>query len=547
MALLLIFNPNTFAQSKDAPACPGTEITDQKQIDELSKKACLAYDADYQKNSCAYQNWLKDKNRPKSENADDLNTIASNLATQMKIPADQKASVAAAIKTKLNNYSQSHCGGRPAQGYSVSAINPHVPACAISNTPGDMAKVWKDRVTTLAKKLQDCTSSYQNRQAYSDFRSCDQASKDAYILSNGKIQVVTDQYGSKYQASADLSALPMPADYLHDQSGFSVNRSYASGMDLENYLTKTCAPKGKVDPQLSAAAKDKLWKIVSDYNDSLETKLRGNTSFTDPPVYCPITSADQMDDWTDRVLPSSEQPQPCDVPIDKLFANNDWKFNGDTSALLKDSKASDSIDCLKQAKAAGLKIKKIVIQGSSSSLNNTGEAQKACCQKNFKCLSTKRAETVQKEILPKILGDYGYENDPAINAASCDITGSHGDGTSGPCAYQGTMVGDHFVESMNSHVPDAGKYPGHPEKNPAFSQARSAHAVIEFEQPATRTTERLQRKWRTTCYKLTVSCAKQDPKDPKKPANESAYSADDEAVQNKDRSIPSCSTLLDDQ
>jgi len=38
LALLLIFNPNTFAQSKDAPACPGTEITDQKQIDELSKK-----------------------------------------------------------------------------------------------------------------------------------------------------------------------------------------------------------------------------------------------------------------------------------------------------------------------------------------------------------------------------------------------------------------------------------------------------------------------------------------------------------------------------
>jgi hypothetical protein len=129
----------------------------------------------------------------------------------------------------------------------------------------------------------------------------------------------------------------------------------------------------------------------------------------------------------------AETIPPCSAVLTHLFPDNQWNAR----SLLENSSSPEALSmqsCIKNALQNGATIKSVVVQSSSSGLNNTGAAADKFCKKGFLSLSRARAENVRNQILPTLLGN-DLRSQVAPGQIVLDYQGANGDGTSGPCPY----------------------------------------------------------------------------------------------------------------
>ena len=124
----------------------------------------------------------------------------------------------------------------------------------------------------------------------------------------------------------------------------------------------------------------------------------------------------------------------CSANIKNLFKNNVSDMT--LEDFSDDSKFKDFKKCIKHMKDNGHPIKKISIQGSSSKLNNTGDARKKFCKKGFKELSLARAKSAKKAIQD----EFSFPSD-SIKISSFGMNGA-----SGPCPYELNENGEEVLK-----------------------------------------------------------------------------------------------------
>ncbi len=129
-----------------------------------------------------------------------------------------------------------------------------------------------------------------------------------------------------------------------------------------------------------------------------------------------------------------------------LFIDNSWDLNPESSKILREQLSA----VFERRKSGGYtKIMEFTIQSSASRYRNTGEAEKL----SWGQLAFKRSQVIHnmvKEILDNLGIDQESEIRKELNSiAKIDISGSNGDGTSGPNPT-GVRTGYYVLEKAQS-------------------------------------------------------------------------------------------------
>ena len=209
-------------------------------------------------------------------------------------------------------------------------------------------------------------------------------------------------------------------------------------------------------------------------------------------LYCPSpTVAKPMaQNWVDTI----EVHEPCNISVGGNFKDNNWSSTTNLK-MDKDLKtAADTSKCVADAKKLGYDVSSINIKASSSSLNNTDLAAQKCCKKDFQCLSQARADAT-KEKLPGLMQSLGLNMPPDADVHATDTKGLNGDGTTGACAYVGSMGSDGKFHEQRSAASAA-----------TLDAEKSVNLTVTFKKPNTPLPKQLTRTTTVRCYRVVFGC-----------------------------------------
>jgi hypothetical protein len=129
----------------------------------------------------------------------------------------------------------------------------------------------------------------------------------------------------------------------------------------------------------------------------------------------------------------------CAANLKSFYADNQFEFTIEELQKIGSSPEAEQLSkCIKDHLDKGAKIDHIDITTSASTLNNTWKKLGDFCEKDFKGLSTARANSAKAQILPQLFSKSGF----SLGAEKVEINplGTNGDGTSGPCAHEDSGV-----------------------------------------------------------------------------------------------------------
>ena len=209
-------------------------------------------------------------------------------------------------------------------------------------------------------------------------------------------------------------------------------------------------------------------------------------------LYCPSPTVVKplAQNWVDPI----ELHEPCDISVGGNFKDNNWSS---TTSLKMDQDlktAAATNKCVSDAKKLGYAVSSINIKASSSSLNNTDLAAQKCCKKDFQCLSQARADAT-KEKLPGLMQGLGFGMPPDADVHTSDTKGLNGDGTTGACAYIGSMGADGKFHEQRSTASAA-----------TLNAEKFVTLTVTFKKPNTPLPKQLTRTTTVRCYRVVFGC-----------------------------------------
>jgi hypothetical protein len=171
--------------------------------------------------------------------------------------------------------------------------------------------------------------------------------------------------------------------------------------------------------------KNELYKYLNNNKESIKESLKnkyGSTYFEKTGFAC--SGKPQIVTYTGTIPLTSS----CAGSFTHLFKDNVWTIARE--ATRSDPKLKELNNCVQKMKAKGLKMTGVIINSSSSQLNNTGNASKKFCSKGFSELSQARGNAA-KELITKGMG---FKVEPS--KVKINFRGRNGNGTSGACPYK---------------------------------------------------------------------------------------------------------------
>lgn len=196
----------------------------------------------------------------------------------------------------------------------------------------------------------------------------------------------------------------------------------------------------------------------------------------------------------------------CAGSFAKFFKDNVYEIkNGDS--IKKDKNYKSFISCVKGKLSKGKKISNIIIESSSSRLNNTNDnalAKDSYGQKGFLGLSKARAESM-KEFLESITGENG-EASFESSKINMNYFGENGDGSSGLCPYFKYTNDENEKEKIFPHYDKNG------EKRAELDASKYVRVTIIFlstnetQNHTTSTKKPCHKTFLLGCHKLVMKC-----------------------------------------
>ena len=468
---LLLLAASSYAQSSDH--CKATApLVDQVQVKEMKASACLVFDDDLA-NSCAYRNFMARQNSTTAEQQ--AKAYEAKMATWNKGPIPDIQKVDANLVKKIKDYSKKACGNGPVKIQDPTTTMAYGNYAKVSISPPEFFTAAKNNFEAdKSKYLKIKGSGCETDSSQPDRLKCNGA---------GFTQYFSKKLADSFEAN-DLNS------YLEIANDGQMKKMDAQAQSQAKDLDE----KYKNVKDTSVAAK--FPEIQKSKDEAIENSKKFNSNFYqdfEPGkdigsyVFCPEPSKVVVED-SNRLTPVQIHPT-CDLSVGGNYVDNEL----DPKKALALDKGSEN-KCVEEAKKAGYEISGIKIKTASSSLNNTGAAAEKCCGKGFKCLSEARAESAKNK-LPQLMKSFGLEIPATEDAVTLDSNGLNKDGTSGPCAYTGTM--DRNQKFHESPIPGL---------KPELEKSKSVMITISFKKPNTPLPKQVSRQSRVNCMRIVFSC-----------------------------------------
>ena len=271
-----------------------------------------------------------------------------------------------------------------------------------------------------------------NQDDYSSIKDSYQPQSPARNKTLGSIVQITSPYHKVLARAGKLDSFSNYIDgFAEDYAKFSQIKQCQQGVQV-GYLTNH--QEHHYDEKIKKLAGNNKGQCVSDKNrlyeylnnnretikKSLEEKY-GSSYFEKTGLAC--SGKPQIVTYA-GTIPLTES---CAGSFTHLFKDNVWTI--DSEAAKADPKLKELNNCVQKMKAKGLKMTAVIINSSSSQLNNTGKASEKFCAKGFRELSRARGNAA-KELITKGMDFKVEPSKVKINSA-----GKNRNGTSGECPY----------------------------------------------------------------------------------------------------------------